>query len=234
MSDPTTTLNLARTQIGVHSPNNMTPYNVEYGMSGPGAAWCQMFVWWVLSHSGVQTIRTAWTPSGIAYYEGLGRWTSGANLEGARPGDVIYFDYDNYAGQRTDHVGFIEAIDASNVTTIEGNVDGGYVRRKTHRRGAGYIVGYGRPLYEAAAPQVDLAAIARAINDSKRQTLRQGSRGGAVKWLQIILNDRTGAGLTVDGVFGPMTDRAVRAYQRSRGLVVDGIVGPRTWGSLVP
>jgi WD40 repeat protein len=35
-----------------------------------------------------------------------------------------------------------------------------------------------------------------------------------------------------DGVFGKMTDQAVRNYQRDHDLVVDGIVGPKTWEKL--
>ena len=36
-------------------------------------------------------------------------------------------------------------------------------------------------------------------------------------------------GVTVDGLFGKNTDRAVRAYQGSNGLTADGCVGINTW-----
>lgn len=37
----------------------------------------------------------------------------------------------------------------------------------------------------------------------------------------------------IDGVRGPQTDRAVKAFQTSRGLVADGIVGARTRAALL-
>ena len=37
---------------------------------------------------------------------------------------------------------------------------------------------------------------------------------------------------TVDGYYGPVTERAVIAFQQTNGLTVDGVVGPNTWGVL--
>lgn len=39
-------------------------------------------------------------------------------------------------------------------------------------------------------------------------------------------------GVAADGLYGPVSRAAVRAYQRKRGLIVDGVVGPQTLGSL--
>lgn len=57
-------------------------------------------------------------------------------------------------------------------------------------------------------------------------TIKQGSRGEDVKTLQNKLN------LIADGIFGPLTDEAVREFQKTNGLTVDGIVGPKTWEKL--
>ena len=38
--------------------------------------------------------------------------------------------------------------------------------------------------------------------------------------------------IAVDGIFGPLTDGAVRSFQRDEGLDADGIVGPLTSAAL--
>jgi peptidoglycan hydrolase-like protein with peptidoglycan-binding domain len=61
---------------------------------------------------------------------------------------------------------------------------------------------------------------------------RQGDQGHPVPTLQYLLRAR-GHSVAVDGIFGPATDAAVRAFQQSRGLTVDGIVGANTWTALI-
>lgn len=61
----------------------------------------------------------------------------------------------------------------------------------------------------------------------------QGSSGDAVRAVQSQIHSRgDGAGIAVDGIFGPMTADAVKGFQELLGLTVDGIVGPATWNSL--
>ena len=62
--------------------------------------------------------------------------------------------------------------------------------------------------------------------------VRQGDRDHPVRTLQDLLRER-GHSVTVDGIFGPRTDAAVRDFQRAKSLIVDGIVGPQTWGALI-
>src|SRR5687768_11022868 len=62
--------------------------------------------------------------------------------------------------------------------------------------------------------------------------LSQGTSGDAVRGMQHLLRAH-GSVIAADGVFGPLTDAAVRSFQTTGGLPVDGAVGPITWGRLV-
>lgn len=59
-----------------------------------------------------------------------------------------------------------------------------------------------------------------------RRTIKIGSRGADVKYLQQRL------GILADGIFGLGTKRAVINFQKSRLLAADGIVGPKTWAAI--
>ena len=56
---------------------------------------------------------------------------------------------------------------------------------------------------------------------------------GDVRRLQKQLQ-KAGFDAGADGLFGPGTEQAVKAFQRSKGLTADGIVGPATWAALNP
>lgn len=59
-----------------------------------------------------------------------------------------------------------------------------------------------------------------------RQTVRNGSQGGDVRELQLMLE------LTPDGIAGNKTVDAVKQFQQQHALNPDGICGPATWQAL--
>ena len=71
--------------------------------------------------------------------------------------------------------------------------------------------------------------------DTLPQTIRKGCKGETVAEMQGVL-ERLGYDLGscgVDGDFGRMTEKAVKAFQKDHGLKTDGICGPRTWKELM-
>jgi peptidoglycan hydrolase-like protein with peptidoglycan-binding domain len=63
--------------------------------------------------------------------------------------------------------------------------------------------------------------------------VRRGNSGPAVAGVQHNLRFAYGFNLAIDGIFGPITDSAVRNFQARFKIGVDGIVGPITWNTLV-
>lgn len=58
--------------------------------------------------------------------------------------------------------------------------------------------------------------------------LKQGAKGRHARTLQSRLTELGFSPGAIDGIFGPATEAAVMAFQKSNGLLADGIVGPRT------
>ncbi|NDJ21670.1 peptidoglycan-binding protein [Nostoc sp. B(2019)] len=58
-----------------------------------------------------------------------------------------------------------------------------------------------------------------------------GSSGVAVRALQRLLISN-GYAVRIDGIFGALTETAVKAFQNQQNLSVDGVVGQRTWRAL--
>lgn len=54
-----------------------------------------------------------------------------------------------------------------------------------------------------------------------------------VKAIQFLLRARGFYQMQPDGIYGPQTAAAVKAFQRAKGLKADGVVGPATFPKLV-
>jgi peptidoglycan hydrolase-like protein with peptidoglycan-binding domain len=83
-------------------------------------------------------------------------------------------------------------------------------------------------LLAAAVPALADTGVSSSGGASASQEVivKRGDRGSAVRSIQSEL------GITVDGVFGPQTERAVKRFQSRHDLVPDGIVGPLTRAAL--
>ena len=64
------------------------------------------------------------------------------------------------------------------------------------------------------------------------RTMKRGDRGWDVAAMQYILARRGYPPGAIDAVFGPMTDTALRNFQRALGLSADGLAGPATIAGL--
>jgi len=64
------------------------------------------------------------------------------------------------------------------------------------------------------------------------RTMKRGDRGWDVAAMQYILARRGYPPGAIDAVFGPMTDTALRNFQRAYGLASDGLAGPSTISAL--
>jgi peptidoglycan hydrolase-like protein with peptidoglycan-binding domain len=92
-----------------------------------------------------------------------------------------------------------------------------------------------------ASPTARTAQVVRTITPAAQELpaalswplVVQGNTGERVVAIQYLLNQRIGAGLAIDGIFGPLTARAVRNFQSRFHLSVDGEVGPQTWTALI-
>ncbi|MFH9062433.1 peptidoglycan-binding protein [Streptomyces coeruleorubidus] len=87
------------------------------------------------------------------------------------------------------------------------------------------------PRYTCRAERIDGRWYA-GNSRTQKAILANGHAGPEVAEAQCLLRE---AGLSpgaVDGIFGPHTERAVRALQKRADLVVDGIIGPHTWKAL--
>lgn len=76
------------------------------------------------------------------------------------------------------------------------------------------------------------AATSATSTKSTNAYVNHGDRGQAVKNVQTKLKSLGYLKGSVDGIFGPQTESAVKSFQRAHHLTADGVVGPKTESAL--
>lgn len=110
--------------------------------------------------------------------------------------------------------------------SIQAIIDGGYATGPSYVKAIMDLInGYNLTQYDYKS----CSNVCPYPESSK--TLRRGSRSIDVKYLQYMLTEK-GYRLTIDGAFGPATEKAVISFQAANNLVQDGVVGPQTWKAL--
>ncbi|MEU3506372.1 peptidoglycan-binding protein [Streptomyces longwoodensis] len=87
------------------------------------------------------------------------------------------------------------------------------------------------PAYACHLTRVD-GRWSAGLNQGRDTEIGYGATGADVAEAQCLLRR---AGISpggIDGMFGPLTLRAVKRFQARAGLVADGMVGPRSWKAL--
>lgn len=128
------------------------PYWSWYGFNSR-VEWCACFVSWCANECGYLDAgvipKTAGCISGSNWFKDRGLWQD--NSYEPRPGDIVYFDWDNKGSSGpqdglADHVGIVEKVENGMVYTVEGN-SGDSCRENRYAIGHYEIYGYGTPAY---------------------------------------------------------------------------------------
>lgn len=144
-------LAVARGELGYkESPagSNRTKYGSWFGLNGQ--PWCMIFIQWVFTQAGAESLPVARTASCGAFMraaQAQGRWVT----SDYQPGDVVIYDFPGN-NVKTDHCGIVEQLAGGGIMAIEGNTgsgndaDGGQVQRRI--RSNKVILGAFRPAYD--------------------------------------------------------------------------------------
>ena len=128
------------------------PYWSWYGFNSR-VEWCACFVSWCADQCGY--IDAGVIPKfssctiGSNWFKARGQWQDGSYEP--RPGDLIFFDWDNRGSSGPqddvpDHVGIVERVENGVVYTVEGN-SGDRCRQNDYSVGHYEIWGYATPVY---------------------------------------------------------------------------------------
>jgi peptidoglycan hydrolase-like protein with peptidoglycan-binding domain len=199
-------------------PNsNKNKFGAWYGWNG--YAWCAMYVSWVYDQAGHplghidddKGFRDC--NSGYRFWKNSGELTSSPQM-----GDIVLFSWNGDG--KCNHVGiFLKwVVEGKTFQSWEGNTavgndsDGGQVMLRN--RNATSVRAFVSPKVLGVTAPIPVS-----------ESLKKGDRGAAVAEFQKLLYDLEYE-ITVDGYFGPQTEKTVKKFQSDFGLNATGVVSP--------
>jgi len=94
------------------------------------------------------------------------------------------------------------------------------------------------PAATAPAEQQAATAVVQPVATAQAPTVAEPVAAAAIPLkpspmdIQTALKNAGYYSGTIDGKIGPMTKKAIEAFQKENGFTVDGKVGPKTWAAL--
>lgn len=223
-------LDIAHAEVGTKETpagSNKTKYGAWYGFDG--YAWCAQFVSWVYDQAGHPLGRVDDDKGFRDCRSGYNHWKATGEITNTPTGgDIILYDWNNDG--RCDHTGiFVQWLDAAQTkfSAIEGNTakgndsDGGMVMLRDDRKVNGVKAFIKPKVLNGAEPPVV----------PKEEIWKKGDKNASIAQVQKQLYD-LGCAITVDGDFGPQTEKIVKEFQTKNGLPVTGTITPALRGLL--
>lgn len=241
MTTVATILNEARKYLGVaqysaqhkaiiDTYNATKPLPVGYAVKYSDD-WCDAFISFLAIKTKSTDIigRECGVQRHIDIFKKLGIWNE--NGQGRpKPGDIITFNWD-FFGQNNDgwadHIGIVESVSDTQITTIEGNTDRA-VRRRTYQIGNGWIRGFARPKYQSATvnpPKTDVKDTVKKSNSTLAEEVKAGKWGNDPQRSQQL----KAAGYDPVAI-QKLVDAAVNPSRKSNETIAKEVLAG-TWGN---
>lgn len=198
------------------------------------APWCGIFIKYVIEKlCGNKELLEGC--SNVAYVPTIHEWAKkkGYVKYSGEPGDLVIFDWNcgNGVAER-DHVGFMVKDNKNGtITTYEGNTssisngNGDCVQQRI--RDKKFVLCYVRLPYKKTTTKKVTKKKYTGEFPTALISVEKGTKTNIKRW-QKFLNWALDAGLTVDGIFGTMSMKATKEFQRTVGILDDGIAGTNT------
>lgn len=129
--------------------------------------------------------------------------------------------------------GLSELADKDDIKAITKKINGGTNGLEDRTARLHKIHTFIAEIMEGQAPESPILDVPETLTPESTIVLaRRGQKSESIKVLQLSLTHK-GYILTIDGDFGPATEKAIKDYQKSKGLKADGLVNIDTYNAIL-